>query len=56
MESPVAARSGKVVATERVSDSRKAEQIADYWRGSGMEVEVIDPAAIETDPPERPNR
>ena len=35
---------GKVVAQERVSDSRKASQIADFWRGSGLAVEVIDPA------------
>ena len=36
--------SGKIVAQKRVSDSRKAEQIADYWRGSGLAVEVVDPA------------
>ena len=35
--------SGKIVAQKRVSDSRKAEQIADYWRGSGLAVEVVDP-------------
>jgi len=46
--------SGKVVAQERTTDSRKAEQIASYLRSSGLAgglaVEVIDPAAIETDP------
>lgn len=31
---------GRIVATEHVTDSRKALWIADYWRGSGLEVEI----------------
>ena len=34
--------SGKIVAQEGVTDSRMANQIADYWRGSGFEVEITD--------------
>lgn len=33
---------GRIVASERVTDSRKAVWIADYWRGSGLEVETAE--------------
>ena len=40
--------SSKVVAQEQIGDSRKAEQVADYWRSSGLEVAT----AIETNQPQ----
>ncbi|MFN0017714.1 MAG: hypothetical protein ACKVP0_05595 [Pirellulaceae bacterium] len=33
---------GKIVATEQVSDPRKAEQVASYWRSSGLEVAIVE--------------
>lgn len=42
---------GKIVAAEKFSDPRKAEQVASYWRSSGLLVATQEAAVIETDQP-----
>lgn len=33
---------GRIVASDRTDDARKAEQIANGWKSSGLEVEITE--------------